>query len=330
MSSVVEMIPMIQTLPAADQWAMLEQLVSILKGAGPLKVKPSKASKKAAKVDENGEPKEKRAVRPDSYIHLLHKVVSPALTAMAEATEDEAEKKQLKSVTARAQIAKALYETVKAITDEDKTVESHMRANAITEITKEAVADAFQSWKADPPAVEYVGKKAAKAAAAAAATPVITGDAAPITTVAPTVVAAPKVIKPKVVKPKVEKVAKPELSEEEKVAKKKAAAKAAYEKQKAKKAAEKAAAASAAPAAAPTAFVAATTVVAAPAVATVEEVSCDPYAWAHDFGTGSKTYERIDFDGVAYIYEADSKAYLGVYQETTNSLDLSIADPTAE
>jgi len=327
MSSVIEMIPMIQALAPADQWAMLEQLVSVLKGAGPLKVKPSKASKKAAKaVDENGEPKEKRAVRPDSYIHLLHKVVSPALTAMVEVTEDEAEKKLLKSVTARAQIAKALYETVKAITNEDKTIESELRATAIMEISKESVADAFQSWKADPPAVEYKGKKAAKAAAATAV-----AAAAPVTD-APAVaaVAAPKVIKPKVVKPKVEKVAKPVLSEEEKEAKKKAAAKASYEKTKAKKAAEKAAAAAAAAPAAAAAAPTATVAAPAAAVAAVEEVSCDPYAWTHDFGKGERVYERIDFDSVAYIYEADSKAYLGVWDEKTNTLDLSIADPTAE
>ena len=353
MSSVVEMIPMIQALTAADQWAMLEQLVSVLKGAGPLKVKPSKASKKTAKaLDENGEPKEKRPVRPDSYIHLLHKVVSPALTAMAEITEDEAEKKMLKSVTARAQIAKTLYETVKAITNEDKTVESELRATAIMEISKESVADAFQAWKADPPAVEYKGKKAAKVAAAAAAAAVIAAPAA-VTVVAtatelylgaapaaiPVVAAAPKIIKTKVIKPKVEKVAKPELSEEEKAAKKKAVAKAAYEKAKAKKAAEKAAGI-VAPAAAPTVAaptvaapaVAAPATVAAPAsaVIAVEEVSCDPYIWEHNFGKGNLAYERIDFDGVAYIYEADTKTYLGVFQETTNSLDLSIPDPTAE
>lgn len=336
MSSVVEMIPMIQALNAADQWAMLEQLVSVLKGAGPLKVKPSKASKKAAKaLDENGEPKEKRAVRPDSYIHLLHKVVSPALTAMADATEDEAEKKMLKSVTARAQIAKTLYETVKAITNEDKAVESELRANAIMEISKESVADAFQTWKADPPAVEYKGKKAAKAEAAAAAAaaaaavtvaPVITDNASAVPAVA-----APKVVKPKVTKPKVEKVAKPVLSEEEKAAKKKATAKAAYEKQKAKKAAEKTAAAVAPVTATATVVAPATaTVASAATVAEEEPITCQPYAWTHDFGKGDRVYERIDFDGVAYIYEADSKAYLGVFQEATNSLDLSIADPTAE
>ena len=324
------MIPMIQALLAEAT-----QLVSVLKGAGPLK--PSKASKKTAKLDENGEPKEKRAVRPDSYIHLLHKVVSPALTAMAEVTEDEAEKKMLKSVTARAQIAKALYETVKAITNEDKTIESEMRATAIMEISKESVADAFQAWKADPPAVEYKGKKAAKAAAAAA---VATVTDAAAEAVAPAA-AAPKVVKPKVVKPKVEKVAKPVLSEEEKAAKKKAAAKAAYEKSKIKKAAEKAAATAApavsaapadAPAAAGAAAGAAPAIVAAPAsaVTAVEEVSCDPYIWEHNFGKGNLAYERIDFDGVAYIYEADTKTYLGVFQETTNSLDLSIPDPTAE
>jgi len=325
--SAIEMIPMIQALLAEAT-----QLVSILKGAGPLTGKASKASKKTPKLDENGEPKEKRAVRPDSYIHLLHKVVSPALTAMAETMEDEADKKQLKSVTARAQIAKALFETIKAIINEDKTIESEMRATAIMEITKESVADAFQAWKANPPAVEYKGKKAAKAEAAAVAA--AAAAAVPVATPVIAATAAPAPVAPKAIKiaklkaPAAPKVEKPVLSEEEKAAKKKIAAKAAYEKQKAKKAAEKAAGITA-PIAAPVAPTTITTTT-VKAEEVVQDETVAPYEWLHDFGKGTKLYERIDFDDIAYIYESSTKAYLGVFQEATNTLDISIPDPTAE
>ena len=42
------------------------------------------------------------------------------------------------------------------------------------------------------------------------------------------------------------------------------------------------------------------------------EVEIEPYEWRHNFGNGVKSYERIDYDGVSYIYDIDTKAYLGV------------------
>jgi hypothetical protein len=77
----------------------------------------------------------------------------------------------------------------------------------------------------------------------------------------------------------------------------------------------------AAPAAAPAAP-------AAPAV--VEEV--EEYKWDHDFGDGVKTYGRMDDDdGMSYIYDGTTGAYLGAYMEKTNKLNPKIPDPcTAE
>lgn len=66
-----------------------------------------------------------------------------------------------------------------------------------------------------------------------------------------------------------------------------------------------------------------------PVVAAKDDVEVVPYAWEHDFGKGAITYERVDFEGMAYIYDLKSKEYLGAYMEKTNKLNKKVADPTA-
>jgi hypothetical protein len=111
---------------------------------------------------------------------------------------------------------------------------------------------------------------------------------------------------PKPVKePKVKKV----LTDDEKAAKKAAAA--------AKKAEKKAAAVASPPPA-----------VAEP-VADEPEAEVTPYEWTFDFGKGATVYERLDHDGKAYIYDNDTKAYLGLFMEKLKKLNKSVADPLA-
>ena len=105
------------------------------------------------------------------------------------------------------------------------------------------------------------------------------------------------------------KAAKPkaELSEEEAAAlKAQKAAKAAATRaaNKAKKAAEEAAAAAA-----------------AAASAEEEEAPLESYEWKGDIGKGVKAYERIDHDGVSYIYSADGDDFKGVWDEATKKLN---------
>jgi hypothetical protein len=109
------------------------------------------------------------------------------------------------------------------------------------------------------------------------------------------------------------KAAKEPLSEEEAAAAK--AAKAA----KAKATRERNAAAKAAAAAAPPP-------VAAPESS--EDSVVEAYEWKHDIGKGLKTYERIDFEGKAYIYTADGDAYIGVWDG--KAIDKKIPDFQAE
>ena len=113
---------------------------------------------------------------------------------------------------------------------------------------------------------------------------------------------------PKPVKePKVKKV----LTDEEKVAKK--------EKAAAKKAEKKATAAAPSVAA----------VAPPPAAEADAEAEVTPYEWTFDFGKGAKVYERLDYEGKAYIYDNETKAYLGLFMEKLKKLNKSVADPLA-
>jgi hypothetical protein len=281
---------MASALTTDEKWLLVESMLSALKGS-PISVKASKASTKKEKDPDAP----KRMVKPDSFMHFRSKIFSPLLTEMAKATTDEEERKMLKDNTARSQVASALWQKI-------STLESEARISAAEAYTSEEIMEAFQTWKADPPAVAFKGKKAAKAAAAAAASAATT----PVQSSAASVVSsAEEEEDAKPVKPK--KV----LTQEQKDARK---AKSAATK--AKKAAAK--------------VNEEIEAVAAALEAPVEEAAeCDPYEWKHNFGHGKIAYERIDYEGKAYIYTIDTKTYLGVFIEATNKLDSSIPDPTA-
>lgn len=183
------------------------------------------------------------------------------------------------------------------------------------EPSEEEIVEYFEKLKADP---SIIGKKNAPLREAAKAR-----KAASIASGASEASADSK-------KSKASKV---ELSDEEKAAERKArAAKAAATRaaNKAKKEAEAAAAAAAAEdsesdseseAEAPAA--------AAPAPPAEEaeeaEATVTAYEWEGDIGKGTKKYERIDWDGKAWIYTLDSE-YLGVWDEKTKKLNKKIKD----
>jgi hypothetical protein len=62
----------------------------------------------------------------------------------------------------------------------------------------------------------------------------------------------------------------------------------------------------------------------------VEEVPVKLVEWEHDFGKGSKTYKRLDYEGMTYVYDNESREYLGAYVEKTNKLKKAVADPLAD
>lgn len=102
--------------------------------------------------------------------------------------------------------------------------------------------------------------------------------------------------------PKVKKV----LTDDEKAAKKEAAA--------AKKAAKKDVVEVAPPAPEPVADA---------------ETEVAPYEWKFNFGKGEMTYERLDYEGKAYIYDNNTKVYLGLFMDKLKKLNKSVADPLA-
>jgi len=118
---------------------------------------------------------------------------------------------------------------------------------------------------------------------------------------------------PKPAKEPKEPKAKKVLTDEEKAAKK--------EKEKATREAKKAAAAAE--------KAAAVVVAAAPAPEPEEEAEVTPYEWKFNFGKGEKTYERLDHEGKAYIYDNDTKAFLGLFMPTIKKLNTKAIDPLA-
>lgn len=59
------------------------------------------------------------------------------------------------------------------------------------------------------------------------------------------------------------------------------------------------------------------------------ETEVAPYEWKFNFGKGEMTYERLDYEGKAYIYDNNTKAYLGLFMDKLKKLNKSVADPLA-
>jgi hypothetical protein len=69
---------------------------------------------------------------------------------------------------------------------------------------------------------------------------------------------------------------------------------------------------------------------AAEAAVDAEAVEIKFVEWEHDFGEGMKTYEVAEHNGKKYVYDLESKEYLGVYVARGNKLNKAIRDITAE
>jgi hypothetical protein len=57
------------------------------------------------------------------------------------------------------------------------------------------------------------------------------------------------------------------------------------------------------------------------------ETEVAPYEWKFNFGKGEKTYERLDYEGKAYIYDNDTKAFLGLFMDKLKKLNTKAIDP---
>jgi len=307
--TVPDMIPMLMALAEKLQ-GMIDHLEPIM---------TAKAKKQPRAPKEPGGPK-------TGYMHMLHDIVSPILTAAA-AEADESEKALYTQVKARSQIAKALWAKVKS--------------GDITEDTvgKEEVLAEFAAWKVSPPETKYVSKKSDSESVSSAEKPAKAAKAKK----------DPKAAKAK----KDPKAPKPKkldsMTEEEKKAFYQERAVKAAAKRAANKVASEASEAAASASEEDAEVEADAVEEAEEAAGAVEELvdldeladalEAQPeeeesekvvaYKWEHNFGKGLAFYERIDMDGQSYIYNVANGKYLGVYVEATNKLNTKIPDPNA-
>ena len=137
-----------KTLDATAQYDLAMTLLSNLKGWMGGADGGGKRKRKQRKQKDPNAPK--REVKPDSYIALVNKTVWPILDEMSKADGLDAEaKKQMRSVKARTQIGKMLWDKVETADD---------RAAAITALTREQIVAVFENWKTNPPVKDESAK----------------------------------------------------------------------------------------------------------------------------------------------------------------------------
>jgi cell division septation protein DedD len=147
-TSIAAVMDLAKTLESSAQYDLAMTLLSNLKGwmGG---AEGGKRKRKQRKQKDPNAPK--REVKPDSYIALVNKHVWPILDEMSKADGLDADaKKQMRSVKARTQIGKMLWDT-RVEPAEDK-------AAAIAELTREQIVAVFEEWKVNPPVKDESAK----------------------------------------------------------------------------------------------------------------------------------------------------------------------------
>ncbi len=123
-----------QTLSKTEQWTLVEELLSHLKGASPKR-----------KAKDPSAPK--KPMTP--YIELVNKIVWPVLKELSETEEDPEEKKILRSVPARTQVASKLWSTLSSKDD-------------LASVTEDAILKAYEEWKSSPHEAKPKARKSKK------------------------------------------------------------------------------------------------------------------------------------------------------------------------
>ena len=267
----------IEALPAAEQWRLVEKTLKNLKKM-PAAPKARK-SKKTDASSEEGEPRPKK--EPNVWI----KHVGFVRSVMNVLGEKDTDAKKAKAVT---QVAKALKDSGAYFTSQGEA-----------EAAIEQITEAFQAWKADPPAAApKESPKEKKPKAAAVDSDSEEGEAV------------------------VEKKPKRTLSPEAAASKK---AKTAETKAR-NKAAKEAASAAASVASAASAAVAS----AAEADSDAEEGEV-AVVRSYDLGKGEMPYDTYpgEKSGTEYLYEHASGKFVGLYNPASKKLKTDVKDPAA-
>jgi hypothetical protein len=280
-------------LSADDKWWMAENIMSILRGAGPLKARGRKPN---ADKDSGSESSKKRS--PANLHNILTHIVKPALMSASE-TADEKTARLMKKGRVQKDVSQMFV-------DRFAELDGEAAKAAVAALTAEEVMAVFQEWTKTPEA-----NKPRKPRSTASS-----GSDS---------------------KPKKAKLA--DMTEEEK----KAFYKARGEAAAAARAAKKAAAAESADSESEAEAEEKTKKAPEPeesendasdseseADEDAEPVAVRPYIWEHAMkDKESKKYERVDIEGNAYLYNAKSKEYLGMWNEKKNKIDKSAPNPCA-
>lgn len=147
-TSIAAVMDLAKTLESSAQYDLAMTLLSNLKGwmGG---ADGGKRKRKQRKQKDPNAPK--REVKPDSYIALVNKHVWPILDEMSKVDGLDADaKKQMRSVKARTQIGKMLWDA-RVEPAEDK-------AAAIASLTREQIVAVFEEWKVNPPVKDESAK----------------------------------------------------------------------------------------------------------------------------------------------------------------------------
>ena len=148
-SSIASVMDLAKTLDATAQYDLAMTLLSNLKGWMGGADGGGKRKRKQRKQKDPNAPK--REVKPDSYIALVNKTVWPILDEMSKADGLDAEaKKQMRSVKARTQIGKMLWDTRVETADN--------KADAIAALTRDQIVAVFEEWKVNPPVKDESAK----------------------------------------------------------------------------------------------------------------------------------------------------------------------------
>jgi hypothetical protein len=294
-----EALAAFEGLSADDKWWMAENIMSILRGAGPLKPRGRKPN---ADKDSGSEGSKKRS--PANLHNILTHVVKPALMAAAEAADEKTARLMKKG---RAQKAVA-----QVFVDRFAELEGEAAKATVASLTAEEVVAVFQEWSKTPDAnrprksrstassgsdskpkkakladMTEEEKKAfykARGEAAAAARAAKKAAAAESAESDSESEAEAETVKPK----KTKKAPEPEESEDE-----------ASDSE-------------------------------SEADEDAEPVAVRPYIWEHAMkDKESKKYERADIEGKAYLCHYKTKEYLGMWDEKKNKIDKSVPNPFA-
>ena len=296
-----EALTAFEGLSADDKWWMAENIMSILRGAGPLKPRGRKPNADKDTVSEGSKKRSKANLH-----NILTHVVKPALMAAAEAADDKTSRLMKKGRSQKA--------VAQMFVDRFAELESAAADAAVKALTAEEAVAAFQEWSKTPEA-----NKARK----------------PRSTASSGSDSKPKKAKLADMTEEEKKAfykARGEAAAAARAAKKAAAAGDSDSESEAEEAAETVKAKKTKKAkTAPEPEESEDEASDSESEADDEEpVAVRPYIWEHTMeGKEMKKYERVDIEGKAYLYSAKTKEYLGMWNEKKNKIDKSATNPCA-